>query len=449
LMVTDATGATTEAAAGDAVVDSAGSDRRRAAPAPAPAADGGDKPAAAKPAPPTFPAGACMVYLYSNSEETVKLNDIVEVVGIVSRTPELAAAHLAAAGADADGDAAMSLLDEEMLAAHPPTSQVPRIHAILLKKEDTSAKTAPALAPADFATARSRTLGFLSMVLGGDDLAAEYLLLQLVSSVHRRSKDGAVGVVPLNLTSCPAAEGTPGMSPLGEAVAAAVAALVPRAAALPLTLESLNGGAWVPRRGAEDVLMTSGALQLPAGTQIVADETVMCSGQLVETGLRNLGSLQAVMSRQTLPYDFQFFTMDQPTDAPVTVLSTARTMLKGAGEVVVPLRAAAAPAGGAAAVAAALAAGDATPARAYVAAARAAAAEFSIPEAVAGQLERDLAGAKQKDTSLGPESFHLWLNLARLLAVSHGEKELTAERWAQAMEMEGRRQERLTETPSA
>jgi hypothetical protein len=32
-------------------------------------------------------------------EEEVKLNDVVEVVGVVSRVPELAAAHMAACGA--------------------------------------------------------------------------------------------------------------------------------------------------------------------------------------------------------------------------------------------------------------------------------------------------------------------------------------------------------------
>lgn len=40
---------------------------------------------------------------------------------------------------------------------------------------------APAALPAaQVAEARARALGFLSQVLGGDDIAAEYLLLQLV-----------------------------------------------------------------------------------------------------------------------------------------------------------------------------------------------------------------------------------------------------------------------------
>jgi Mini-chromosome maintenance replisome factor len=195
--------------------------------------------------------------------------------------------------------------------------------------------------------------------------------------------------------------------------------------------------------------MSSGALQIAAGTQLVVDETVLQSGQLNEMGLRNLAALQGIMQQQKLAYDFQFFTMDQPTDAPITVLSTARTMLKGVGEVVVPLCPTAPTAANGAAVTAAIAGGDVGPSRHFLAAVRAVVGKsgaFSIPEAVAAHVEKDLAGAKQKDPSLTPESFHLRLNLARLLAVSHGEKELTPERWAQALEMENKRQERLPKT---
>jgi Mini-chromosome maintenance replisome factor len=257
MMITDAT---TEAD-GEAMVDSAASQeaaRHRTYETTAAAAPVGDAAAATTSpaaAPPSFVPGSCMVYLYS-SDDNVKLNDIVEVVGIVSRTPELAAAHLAASSAS--GAEPGSLLDQEMLAAHPPTSQVPRIHAIFINKEDpasfskypaTATTTTEEQTPSDIdmAAARARIVGFLSMVLGGDNLTAEYLLLQLVASVHHRSKDGAVGVFPLNITSCPASETTATatttkspMSPLGEAITTALDALVPRCLPLPLTLEKLN-----------------------------------------------------------------------------------------------------------------------------------------------------------------------------------------------------------------
>jgi hypothetical protein len=55
----------------------------------------------------------------------------------------------------------------------------------------------------------------------------------------------------------------------------------------------------------------------------------------------------------------------------------------------------------------------------------------------------ELAGARQKDREVNERTFHTWMNLARLQALSHGEASLTRERWAAMLEMEGRRRQRL------
>ena len=425
-----------------------------------------------KPATPFVP-GSCMIYVYSSSpssdqdqdqdqetEGAIKLNDVVEVVGVLSHAPDLAAAHLHHASATQQGtdDVAMSMLDEEMLAAHPPTSQVPRIHALSLMPSSSPvpAQQSSSLVSKDtIASVRARTIGFLSMVMGGDDVAAEFLLLQMIASVQRRNKDGVVGVYPLNITNCPpptttttTTEQKERMSEFGEAVATAASLLHPRTLSLPLSLSFLNDASspWIPRRGAEEVCMHYGVLQMAPHTFVVADEGVMEGGQLNEVGLRKLGALQGVMQGQKIGYDFQFFTMEQPTDAPVTVLSAARTMLKGVGEVVVPLAPKAPTAAGAAAVLAAVQGGgaDLGPAREYVQLARKRNEGFTIPEALGGALEQELASAKQKDESVTPETFHVWLNLARLLVASYGEEELTQERWHQALALDAERQKRLT-----
>ena len=85
-------------------------------------------------------------------------------------------------------------------------------------------------------------------MLGGDDLAAEFLLLQLVGRVHLRSREaGPVGLMSLNLTGAPAASppaapgGAEELSPLGAALAAALAALAPRVVALPLSIHKVGG----------------------------------------------------------------------------------------------------------------------------------------------------------------------------------------------------------------
>ena len=117
------------------------------------------------------------------------------------------------------------------------------------------------------------------------------------------------------------------------------------------------------------------ALPCPAVVvQVVLDETLMAAGTIQEVGLRNMAvrrsgrgtqaaaspgrlpaalppsglpagrhhntcpsavsaalcvqALQTLMARQRVAYDFEFFSLDQPADAPVTVLSLGRSLLK-------------------------------------------------------------------------------------------------------------------------
>lgn len=71
------------------------------------------------------------------------------------------------------------MLLDEIMASHLPTSHVPRLHVIFLNPDE-AGLAAASLPAAQVAEARARALGFLSQVLGGDSMAAEYLLLQLV-----------------------------------------------------------------------------------------------------------------------------------------------------------------------------------------------------------------------------------------------------------------------------
>jgi hypothetical protein len=44
------------------------------------------------------------------------------------------------------------------------------------------------------------------------------------------------------------------------------------------------------------------------------------------------------MARQRVAYDFEYFSLDQPAEAPITVLSLGRCLLKEAVGVTLPLR---------------------------------------------------------------------------------------------------------------
>eukprot|EP00887_Chlorella_sp_A99_P007055 scaffold2.g7055.t1 len=385
-----------------------------------------------------IPAGAVMAYLYDDEE--VKLNDVVDVVGVVSKVPELAAAHMQ--GGAAQGQARWPSAGRGAWLLLSRSAAAPRLHAILLRP---AASPHPAHLPAlpsgaALGEARGRAIGFLSQVLGGDDLAAEYLLLQLVGRVHLRSREaGPVGLMALNLAGAPAAPapGGGGLSPLGGALAAALAALAPRVVSLPLSVDKLNARPWWPRRDQGSQRLISGPLQVAGATQLLLDESILAAGTLREVGLRNLAALATLARTQTVGYDFEFFSLDQPTDCPVTVLSTSRSLLKDSVQVVVPLRPTA-PLADAASVSADA---DLAPVRAYLAAARELA--FSIDASTATFLENELAAARQKDPELTQQSLHTWMNLARLDSISHGEGSLTPQRWQQALALDAARRERL------
>lgn len=127
------------------------------------------------------------------------------------------------------------------------------------------------------------------------------------------------------------------------------------------------------------------ALPCPAVVvQVVLDETLMAAGTIQEVGLRNMAvrrsgrgtqaaaspgrlpaalppsglpagrhhntcpsavsaalcvqALQTLMARQRVAYNFEFFSLDQPADAPVTVLSLGRSLLKDTVDIALPLR---------------------------------------------------------------------------------------------------------------
>lgn len=151
----------------------------------------------------------------------------------------------------------------------------------------------------------------------GDALAAEYVLLNLLSRVHSRPEPLALGALPLNLKGCPAAgpadlaaaspfaEGGEAAAPFARSVASLLDALLPRVATLPLTIEGLNTHAMRPTKNHERNVLERGALQLSPGTQLLVDETVLMEGKLTEVGVKNLDALKALLETQKLQYDFQ------------------------------------------------------------------------------------------------------------------------------------------------
>jgi hypothetical protein len=89
----------------------------------------------------------------------------------------------------------------------PCCCQVFRVHALHVRKEPAALlpllQTPEAALTPLLPSLRGQALQLLTTALGGDALAAEYLLLCCCGGVFSRSEMGAHGLLPLNLTGCP------------------------------------------------------------------------------------------------------------------------------------------------------------------------------------------------------------------------------------------------------
>ena len=118
---------------------------------------------------------AVIVKLYDIKDDALKLNDMVDLVGIVSLDPALAAQQIDSL--------------EDQSGTLPPPSLVPRIHAVHLKKvEHNNPLVGPGrhLTRDEMARTREQIIYILTQALLGDALAAEYLLYHLISKVYGR-----------------------------------------------------------------------------------------------------------------------------------------------------------------------------------------------------------------------------------------------------------------------
>ncbi|WIA37078.1 hypothetical protein OEZ86_014051 [Tetradesmus obliquus] len=415
---------------------------------------------------PNFQPGDCIVQVYSDFDG-FRLHDVVEVLGVMSVVPGLAAllqqqqggdvagaAAAAAAGGVAAGGDGMDVDDggfwEQDVAALPPTSQVTRLHALAIRKlpplttTSSSSSTAaaadlqqqqqPAALPRSLPghlaghlpLLRQRALALLAAPLAGDMLAAEYLLLAALGSVMNRGEAGeAMGLLQLNLTHVPssgAGSKAPGLVP---GLAAALRSLLPHVALMPLDVLALNNKRWYPQQHAASGRLFRGCLQLTAGTLLLLDETALGPGQLGDAGVKNLQPQRPVLVKpgQT-GQTGQTGSFDQ-AGAPAAVVDWAAADVAGPEAV----------------AAAAAAMPELAAVREYLAAARG--LECRMDQAAAEACVTRFRAMQQANPGIGMEDLNLIITVSKLLSVSLGHEQFSIESWERAMQLEQLRKQRL------
>ena len=476
-------------------------------------------------APPGFSAATpCIVKMYDD-EDDVKLNDVLELVGVLGIAPALAqemqdmsaepfgvfatepAAAAAANGAappNANADASVDFeFMDEARAHNPPTSVVPRFHVLAARRASPQSFAVAALdsgavedaeraeshdphdpslrvdgsggwglRPLDGAfrgpplvpslarrgvEVREKLLAFLAAPLGGDALAAEYVLFALLARVHTRSDGMPIGKFGVTLLGAPdGADASSRRGSVASALAEALAMLAPATAHLPLSIASLNARAWAPRKDYATNRLRSGPLQLASGTTLVLDETALSAGALNDRGVRNARALADLATTQELEMDFSFHAMRVPTDVNVVAVSGSRTsgIVEGL-DASVALRMTAEPRvpiigcdssssdfeepsrsheTSSKTSQARFDAASLAEMRAFVARARS--SSHAIGADAGARIESAMVAARASDPNATQETFHRWLTMARLAALARGETELKIEHWDRARECE-------------
>ncbi|XP_017552006.1 mini-chromosome maintenance complex-binding protein isoform X1 [Pygocentrus nattereri] len=383
---------------------------------------------------------ACLVKVYEGWDG-FKLNDMLEVFGILSVDPALSLM--------ADDKEASSLLDptesmetvEEQRAHSPPASLVPRIHMLYAQplkhnnpllpsavSEDKGAFLSGVLS--ELTSVRSELLTYLTHIFLGDSLAAEYLILHLISSVYARRDVLPLGKFTLNVSGCPHS------SPYTDQLYQIIQQLVPSSYQICMSLHNMNNQRMVPRKDYTANRLVSGTLQLASNTSLFLDETQLEQGQLDATGVRNITALGNLISWQKVDYDFNYHQMEFPCNINVLIVSEGRSLLPS--DCQVHLRPALSPPNleeYLKTVQLAQASSQLNKYRVYFTVARS--LDYNISDQITKAVEEDFVEMRKDDPqSVSAEDLHRMLIVARLLSLSYGQTSLSRENWIKAKQME-------------
>ncbi|XP_057197901.1 mini-chromosome maintenance complex-binding protein [Triplophysa rosa] len=392
---------------------------------------------------------ACLVKVYEDWD-SFKLNDMLEVFGVLSVDPALSVI--------ADEREASSLMDptdsmetiEEQRVHSPPASLVPRLHMLYAQPLVHNNPLLPSGATEEkgdyissflreLPAVRAELLTYLTHLLLGDSLAAEYLILHLISNVYSRRDVLPLGKFSLNLSGCPHS------SPYTEHLYKVIQYLVPSSFRLSMSLHNMNNQRLVPQKDYTANRLVSGTLQLANNTSLFLDETQLEQGQLDTTGVRNITALGNLISWQKVDYDFNYHQMEFPCNINVIITSEGRSLLPSDCQVHLqptlnpPILEEYLSAVQVAQVPSLL-----NKYRIYLSVART--LNYSISDEITKAVEDDFVEMRKDDPqSMSAEDLHILLVVARLLSLSHGQNTLSRDGWMKAKQLEALRMSRTQE----
>ncbi|CAL1371747.1 unnamed protein product [Linum trigynum] len=370
---------------------------------------------------------SCLVKVYDTRESELKLNDIFEFVGVFTIESEPVPAD--------DGDDVDLTTGFRNDLVHLQANKVPCLHCIVHRKLAVSdfLRSSPIIEQSKHAVMNTREslLRHLTMLLGNDGVAANYMLLHLLSKIHARVDNVAVGKLSLNLT-CLSKEA---LSVFGVQLCNALRNLLPFTNSIPLTVNYLNTACLGPKKDYQRNRLIGGTLQLAEGSHLTIDETQLETGTLNSVGIENARLLKDLVELQKVEYDFTYYKMEMAADVQLLVLSEGKSNILPA-DIVLPVR-------------------PSDVSRPEVVSAEALGAwrwylatmrtlSHTIESEIQEVVEKDLVAARQADRRIGSKEFSSLLTMGRLMSLSFGETTLSLEHWEMVKELEKLRKERIS-----
>uniref|UniRef100_A0A8D2IZK6 Mini-chromosome maintenance complex-binding protein n=1 Tax=Varanus komodoensis TaxID=61221 RepID=A0A8D2IZK6_VARKO len=393
---------------------------------------------------------ACLVKIYENGN-SFKVNDILEVYGILSVDPVLNIVNNEERENSSSPVESMDCMEtvEEQRVHSPPASLVPRIHVILAQKLQHINPLLPACLNeeesrsfissfmTELSPVRAELLGFLTHALLGDSLAAEYLILHLISTVYARRDVLPLGKFTVNLSGCPR------NSVFTEHIYRIIQQLVPASYRLQMTIENMNCLQFNPHKDYTANRLVSGVLQLASNTSLVIDETLLEQGQLDTRGVHNVRALGHLITWQKVDYDFTYHQMEFLCNINVLITSEGRSLLPS--DCQVHLQPQLVPPNMEEYMSSLLTAvlpSILNKFRIYLSLLRL--LDYSISDEVTKAVEDDFVEMRKNDPeSITADDLHRTLLVARFLSLSAGQTTLSRERWLRAKQLEALRKARL------
>ncbi|RIA93508.1 putative alanine racemase-domain-containing protein [Glomus cerebriforme] len=385
---------------------------------------------------------AAIVKIYEK-DDSLKVTDVVEFIGVLNH-PRKAASNTNE-----------SQYEEFNASCENVASYyIPSVHVIFYRKLHPTGTplistntTNLLVSPTDAMQIRNALIHYIASAFGGDDLVAEFVLLQLLSRIHLRQNGLTLGKLALNISNLPnniitnenAQNNVLSLvhnNLFAKRVATILASLLPKYHDLPLTLSTLNEIFYFPHSNNE---LDSGVFQVSQGTWFLVDETVLKEGKLCDIGVRNLKALNDIIDHQKLNYTFPFNNYEFNTDIGIIILSNAKTFLNY--DCNIPL----------------IQKSESTTIsnvsedtlnqfRNYISILRC--TDFNIPENISDYIQTDYVTQRQNASRNGTplltqQDLMLLLNLSRFVGLSFGSLELTKELWDYTKKLDEARRHRI------